>query len=118
MKEKGPRQIQDSYSEVGKRECLIRQERLLANRMQAIHDLARYNTDRNQNIKDPNENIECCHTMINYNADQIERQAYQLCKQEKEVTEKDEIIKEGKIVFLEPRKRQGYLEAMLVEHGW
>jgi len=56
--------------------------------------------------------------MINYNADQIERQACQLSDQEKEITEKDEIIKEGEDRILEQRKRNGYLEALLVEHGW
>jgi hypothetical protein len=100
------------------RERLIRQERLLANRTQVMHDLAKYNTDRNQDIKDLNQNIECCHTMMNYNADQIERQACQLSEQEKEITEKDEIIKEGKDRILEQQKRHGYLEALLVEHGW
>jgi hypothetical protein len=100
------------------RERLIRQERLLANRTQVMHDLVKYNTDRNQDIKDLNENIEYCHTMINYNADQIERQACQLSDQEKEITEKDEIIKEGEDRILEQQKRNGHLEALLVEHGW
>jgi hypothetical protein len=83
-----------------------------------MYDLARYNTDRNRDVKDLNENIEYCHTMINYNADQIERQACQLSEQEKEITEKDEIIKEGEDRILEQRKRHGYLEALLGEHGW
>lgn len=83
-----------------------------------MHDLARYNTDRNQDVKDLNENIEYCHTRINYNADRIERQACQLSEQEKEITEKDEIIKEGEDRILEQRKRRGYLEALLGEHGW
>jgi hypothetical protein len=56
--------------------------------------------------------------MINYNADQIERQACQLSEQEKEITQKDEIIKEGEDRIREQRKRNGYLEALLVEHGW
>ena len=56
--------------------------------------------------------------MINYNANQIERRACQLSGQEKEITEKDEIIKEGKDRILEQRKRNRYLEALLVEHGW
>jgi hypothetical protein len=100
------------------RERLIRQERLLANRTQVMHDLVKYNTDRNQDIKDLNETIECCHTMINYSADQIERRACQLSEQEKEITEKDEIIREGEDRILEQRKRNGYLEALLMEHGW
>jgi hypothetical protein len=117
MKEKGLGKSRTAILKYA-RERLIRQERLLANRTQVMHDLARYNTDRNQDIKDLNENIECCHTMINYNAGQIERQACQLSEQEKEITEKDEIVKEGKDRILEQQKRHGYLEALLVEHGW
>src|ERR1700734_452223 len=111
MKEKGLGKSRTAILKYA-RECLIRQERLLANRTQVMHDLVKYNTDRNQDIKDLNENIEYCHAMINYNADQIERQACQLSDQEKEITEKDEIIKEGEDRILEQQKRHGYLEAL------
>ena len=117
MKEKGLGKSRTAILKYA-RERLIRQEKLLANRTQVMHDLVKYNTDRNQDIKDLNENIEYCHTMINYNADQIKRQACQLSEQEKEITEKDEIIKEGEDRILEQQKRNGYLEALLVEHGW
>jgi hypothetical protein len=93
MKEKGLGKSRTAILKYA-RERLIRQERLLANRTQVMHDLAKYNTDRNQDIKELSENVEYYHTMIEYNADQIKRQACQLSEQEKEITEKDEIISE------------------------
>jgi hypothetical protein len=76
-------------------------------RTQVMHDLVRYTADRNQDIQGLNGNIECCHTMINYSVDQIERQTCQFSEQEKE-------IREGKDRTLVQRKRNGYLEALLV----